>query len=301
MSQRENLYNIGNIYCFVHVKRMVSLYLQVFYNRAKAMQCIWSFVQCKSHRRIISKHPRIMKIKYILSTFFLMLCVSLWGQTLSVKTCKSCGEPLSKCPYKGKHLFQTDTSSYQISYFGTMDGYPIALRLKKNSDGSVSGWYKNINYCSELTVFGKESGSEMLLNMEIGDRMTTFSLNKTLNGLEGVYQSSKTLPVSLDVVEEKILSGNIGNSPIHIMLWKDSNNRVSGIYYYDRNSSKKKSKYLILKGEYIHEKYELQEYNLKGFQIGSFSLKDHSANMNGTYSVNNNSSLEVNIYPVNDY
>lgn len=44
-----------------------------------------------------------MKIKYIISTVLMMLCVSLWGQTLSVKTCKTCGKPLTQCQYRGKH------------------------------------------------------------------------------------------------------------------------------------------------------------------------------------------------------
>lgn len=90
-----------------------------------------------------------MKNRLLLLLISLLLTVSLCGQTISVKTCKSCGKPLAQCEYKGKHptipsvSFEGEPSSVHIyiddDYKGTnANAIPISggnHRVKYSSEG----------------------------------------------------------------------------------------------------------------------------------------------------------------------
>ena len=80
-----------------------------------------------------------------------MTCLSLLGQSLSVKTCKTCGKPLAQCEYKGKHpkptsgqvtaepaLPSNPTSGFEIGHEWIDLGLPSGTKWATMNVGATS-------------------------------------------------------------------------------------------------------------------------------------------------------------------
>lgn len=195
-------------------------------------------------------------------------------------------------------------------YYGTMDGYPMVLRLTEHPNGEVNGWYKNINYGTEAVVYGTTKDGVISLRLMIDGIMSMFELEKERKGsaeylhnrkvgLKGTFTRTKSLEVTLTQVTEYRFVGKNGKISVHIMLWRDGKH-FDGISYYDKYADKKKSNYMILKGSGDEELLYIDEYNLKGERQGYYSGPFSKEIYKGRFK-NSTQDLDFAFYSTDEY
>lgn len=204
--------------------------------------------------------------------FVLFLFTNLYGQSLSIKKCKTCGKPLSQCEYKGKHPQNENNASPQNHIHtikGNENGYEwVDLGLPSGTKWATC----NIGASSPSDYGNYYAWGEVLPKMDYlqdnyfdyagknGSGVAVYSLFNNTGGLRSISPSSKydaarinwggnwRMPTSKEYLE---LLENTNKTIVTI-------NGVKG----EKFESKKNHEYIFL--PFAGVKYRREEHSQKG-------------------------------------